>query len=334
MIKCKLIGYRAAFAVVIMSLALIFGTSASAEKTTLRAISAWPSQFILTEEFINLIDDINNDEDAPITIAYQGGPEVIPSNQQGNAILNGAYDMLMGPPGYYLGLVPEGNVFFGSNISPQRARENGGLDLLNSFFAERLNSRILGWGSGNIGFNIFLTREPTRTENGGIDLTGFKLRSAAPYKDWLSSLGATNVMMSSGDTYSALERGIVEGFAWSEIGYTDTGIHEFAKYKIKPAVWSLDVVIVVNLDTWNKLSPEEQQYLTEAGMTYEKNTDAAYTTRAQADEAKLIEAGGQLLILEGEAKDEFIENAHSINWNWLKEKSPENYDALRAKFYE
>lgn len=332
--KWKLTGYRAAIAAATTSVALLTGAAAGAEKTELRAISSWPSQFILTEEFIKLIEEINSDEDAPVSIAYQGGPEVIPSNQQGNAIRNGAYDMLMGPPGYYLGLAPEGNVLFGSNVTPARARENGGLDLLNEFFAERINSRILGWGSGDVGFSIFLKDEPKRTEDGGIDLSGVKLRSAPPYKDWLTSLGATNVMMPSGEAYTALERGIVDGFAWSDIGYTDTGLHEFVKYKIAPSVWSLDVVIAINLDAWSKLGPEAQEYLAQAGIAYEANTAASYSARAAKEEAMLVEAGGAILELEGAARDAYVQNAHSINWNWLKEKASENYDALRAKFYE
>ena len=330
--RAKIMNY-AVIGVAIAALALALHTEALA-KDQVRAISAFPKQLLFTKQFLKFVDEINKTSGAPLSIRYVGGPEVTPTRQQGTAIRSGAFDMLMGPPAYYQGAVPEGFVLFGSNVSPQEARANGGTALLDKIFGEKLNAKFLAWGSGGVGFHIYLTKAPKRRADGAIDLSGMKLRSAPPYKAWFQSLGATNVMMSAPEIYTALERKVVDGFGWPAIGFTDLGLHKFVKYRIDPKVWQLDIVIIMNRDKWNGLDAGTRKFLSARMVAFERDSSAAFSKRALEDIAKLRQAGAQLIDLKGDVRTKFVNSAHAIPWKRIKQKAPGNYAALRAKFYK
>jgi TRAP-type C4-dicarboxylate transport system substrate-binding protein len=331
MMKTRLIAF------VLGLMAASIGFAAAGEvlaQGSLKAISAFPKQLLFTKQFLKFVDQINKADGAPVKIRYVGGPEVTPVRQQGNAIRNGAFDMLMGPPAYYQGSVPEGFALFGANVSPTEARANGGTALLDRIFGEKLNAKFLAWGSGGVGFHIYLTRAPKRTASGGVDLSGFKLRSAPPYRAWFTSHGATNVMMQASEIYTGLERKLVDGFGWPAIGFTDLGLHKFVKFRIDPQVWQLDIVIIMNRDKWKSLSPAGRKFLTARAVAFEKESAAAFAQRSVEDRAKLKGAGGKLLNLKGAAGKKYVADAHAIPWKRIKKTAAGNYDALRAKFYK
>lgn len=303
-------------------------------QTNLKAISAFPKQLLFTKQFLKYVAKVNKISGAPVKISYVGGPEVTPTRQQGGAIRNGAFDMLMGPPAYYQGAVPEGFALFGANVSPVEARANGGTALLDRIFGKKLNAKFLAWGSGGVGFHIYLARAPKRKADGAIDLSGFKLRSAPPYRAWFSSLGATNVMMTAGEIYTGLERKVVNGFGWPSVGFTDLGLQRFVKFRIDPKVWQLDIVIIMNRDKWNGLSATGKKFMTAQAIAFESESSAAFAKRAISDAAALKKAGGKLLMLKGAVRAKFVANAHAIPWARIKKTAPGNYDALRAKFYK
>ena len=86
------------------------------------------------------------------------------------------------------------------------------------------------------------------------DLKGLKLRTAAKYDKMMKKLGIVPVTIEFGETYTGLQRGVVEGFGWPTIGPREWGWLENVKYVIDiPFYARQNTFFLMNLDTWNKL---------------------------------------------------------------------------------
>ena len=61
-------------------------------------------------------------------------------------------------------------------------------------------------------------------------------------------MGATVVQTPPGEVYTALERGVVDGYGWPITGIFDLGWHEKTKYRVDPGFYSAEVSVLVNKD--------------------------------------------------------------------------------------
>src|SRR5260221_8968099 len=61
------------------------------------------------------------------------------------------------------------------------------------------------------------------------DLTGLKIRITPVYRDFFQALGATVVQTAPGEAYTALERGVADGYGSSITGLFDLRWHENTK---------------------------------------------------------------------------------------------------------
>lgn len=316
------------------TLALVCGLAApaAAQEVTLRAIAGWPVSYEFVTRFQRFIDRVNETGRGVVQIQLIGGPEVTPLQQQDTAIRNGVFDMQLGPAAFYHGVVPEADALYSSNISPVEAREAGAYEVLNRIWREKLNAVIVAWQSGGLGFHVYLT-DPPRFTDGQLDLSGVSMRSASAYREWLDSLGATNVVITGPETFSAFERGIVQGLAWPETGFNDLGVTRFVNHRINHPVWQTDIIIIMNAGRWDSLSPEAQEIIRQAAIAHEIEAMESYRALADADTAQLIEAGVEMVELEGEMRDAYINHAHDVIWERLRARAPENFDELRAILY-
>lgn len=319
---------------VLTALALVCGMAAPAvaQEVTLRAIAGWPVSYEFVTRFQGFIDRVNEAGRGVVQIQLIGGPEVTPLQQQDTAIRNGVFDMQLGPASYYNGVVPEGDALYSSNISPVEARDTGAYEVLDRIWRQKLNATFIAWQSGGLGFHIYLSDEPRFTDN-QLDLNGVAMRSASAYREWLDSLGATNIVITGPETFSAFERGIVQGLAWTATGFNDLGVTEFVNYRLNHQVWQTDIIIIMNATRWDSLSPEAQAIIRQAAIEHEIETQASYHALMEAETAQLAEAGIQMIELEGELRENFISHAHDVIWERLRARAPGSFDELRAVLY-
>ena len=325
------LGRIAAAAAIVVALP----AAALAQQATLKVVSFVPKTVGYSLTFQKLfVDKVNGDATSPIKIDFAGGPEVTPPAQLGNAVKSGVIDMQLGPPGLWLNLVPEGDAVFGSNVMPAERRTNGGMDLLNSVFAKKLNSTILAHAAGGFGFHIYLAKEPKLTADGNLDLKGIKVRVAPAWRDFVTGLGGTSIVVPAPEVYTALERGTVDGTGWPINGLRDFGWNKFVKFRVDPQFMQTDVMLIVNNDKLNGLSAAQKAYLLKAGLEYEQSSFAAESAITKAEDEKLKADGMKVVELKGEGRKKYLAAAYDIPWKRLKERDATNYDALRAKFYK
>lgn len=312
----------------------ILATAASAaDEEVIRAVTFTPAQVIYAQQFQKFVDKVNEKGKGVVRIDVIGGPEVIPPMRLGESQKNGVADMFDLPAGLYLNMVPEGEVFAGSNHKPWENRENGGLAMVNDIFHEKGNAHILAHVDAGTGFHLFLTRKPEMTDDGNVDLQGFRIRTSPLYRAFVESLGATNVVQSPTEVYTSLERGVVDGTGYTIVGLRDFNWNKFVQYRIDPGFFQTDVLISMNYDKWQGLSDKAKAILDEVAVEWERESYDIMLAATEAEDKALREAGMEVIELTGTARENYLKSAYDVSWSRLKERDPTHYDALREKFF-
>lgn len=284
------------------------------------------------QTFFKPINDMNTD----LKLRYLGGPEVTPRQKQAPAMKRGLIDIIVCPAAYYGGLLSEARLPGAQNKSLQEIRSNGGYEMMQTAWGKGLNSRILAWGYfGGQKFYIYTLKKPKISPQTGIDLTGIKMRSTGLYNALLKAMGATPITVSPSDVYASLERGVVGGLAWPWGSVAKYGWQRFLKYRVEPAFFGATLMTTINLDTWNKLSPAHKKILNDQSRLYESNGDPIIVKKGHEDDAKLKEAGVEVIKLTGAARDAYLKTIYAAKWaeNDSKKNYHVDYKMLKAKLY-
>ncbi|MFP4273995.1 MAG: TRAP transporter substrate-binding protein DctP [Paracoccaceae bacterium] len=313
----------------------------AAAEDTLSAVHAFPASLVYSQSFLEFVDKVNERGEGVVQIEVRGGPEAIGMFQQADAVRSGVVDMVYAPGSFYAGSLPEKDALVASNVTAIEARENGGIDLIDQIHQEKMGVKYLGWFDSGVSYNLWSVDEPVLDADGNLDASGWKLRGNPVYNAFFTEyLGASVIDIPTTEVYSGLERGIVDATGWTQIGLLDLKWDEFVNYRIEPDFFSTDLGVIVNLESWNALSDESREILTETAIEHEKAS--VEKLRAQRDEefAQLEENGMQVVTLEGEAAQNYLDAARERTWERMREqmeKHPSgagNYEKLIELFYD
>lgn len=289
------------------------------EPVTLKAATAWAEQGASNDAFWILHDKINKGNDVNVKMEWIGGPEAIPAFELIEAVKNGVVDVANIAGAYYVPQLPEVDALKLSKITPQEERANGFYDFMNQLHQEKVNSIYLGRSQLNTKYQLYLNKEITKP-----DLKGMSIRVTPIYKALVEALGGAPVTIAPGEVYTALERGVVQGYGWPSIGISDFGWEEVTKYMIDPGFYQTDVVILVNKDKWEKLSPEQQNYLKETMIETEKEAAVHYGDKAVKDREKNTQKGIKVIEFSPEDSEKYLKTAYDAGWDQFLKAVPGN----------
>lgn len=312
------------------SFLLMMGCSPQAEETpsqqedqetyTISAASFLPATHPLLAIIPDLFNEIENNSDGQLVIDFRGGPEVINAFDQIEAVMDGqVIDMTINVAGYYQAQMPEARSFPLSKLLPWEERESG----LYDYYVElhkSLNMMYLGrWLTD--GFYIWLKEPVVGPE--GINRKNLRT-SGSTFDLFVLELGATPIVISIPDMYSALERGVADGFIFPAIGLYDLGFHEVTPYVIKHPLWySNNGTIVMNLDKYNALPDHLQKILLDTVAEFEHQQVAYFKEILEGEFAKLLDGGVQVIEFSPEVAENYVETAYRVEWEALAEEVPE-----------
>ncbi len=294
------------------------------EPVTLKVATAWAEKGTFNDGFWMFYDKINKANKANLKLEWVGGPEAIPAFELIEAVKNGVVDAANIAGAYYVPQMPEADIFKLSQLTPQEERQKGFYDEMNKLHQEKVNAYYLGWSSPNIKYHLYLNKE-VKTP----DLKGQSIRVTPIYKALVSALGGAPVTIAPGEVYTALERGVVQGYGWPSIGISDFGWEEVTKYMVEPGFYQTDVVILVNKDKWEKLSPEQQNLLKETMIETEKEAAAHYDEKAVKDREKNAEKGVKIIEFSPEDAEKYLSTAYEAGWDEFLKASAANGPKLK-----
>ncbi len=316
----------------LFSILALCACSRQSDIEIIRAISMLPRQTDYTRDFEQWIKQVNELGEGKFRIIFVGGPEAIPTFEQADAVRTGVVHMVFGPATYYMGLLPEVEALFASNLPPRETRRNGGIELMDRIHREKLDVRYLA-RSMFIEFHVF-TREKPPLDAGGIpDLRSTLIRGGPVWRGFINSLGARFVNVAAPDIYMALERNMIQGVGWPIVGLEDSSWHQHLKYRIDPGVFSSDVGIIFNQDRWDHLSTPVRDILHTAVIDYETDSYDRFQKRTRELDERMRDLGMETVSLDENGERKYRRLAHDVIWQRLRERSPEYYPELLDKFY-
>ncbi|RBI85825.1 C4-dicarboxylate ABC transporter substrate-binding protein [Rhodosalinus halophilus] len=307
---------------------------AAAQEQTLRAITAFPSGLAFSQSFLGFVEMVNERGEGVVQIDYAGGPETVPQNQQIDAVRRGIVDMQYGPASFYLGRMPEADAWVGSTVTAMEARENGGFEVMQQAFSDKLGVELLAHIDSGVQFHIYTLEEPPRDAEGNLDLDGLQIRSQPIYRSFFEELGATPISVNVPDVYTGLERNTFDGAGWPIVGIKDLNWDRFLRYRVDPGFFQTDLAVVVSPDSWEQLSEEARTLLTEVAAEYEKISHDNFQQIVAETDATVREEGMTVIELEGAARERFLDLAYDSAWSRMREAGTEHYDALRDAYYD
>lgn len=296
---------------------------AMAQEVTLRAVNSFAEGSAFAKPFEAFIAKVNAEGKGVLQINYIGGPKAMPPFEVGNAVKTGVVDIGNVTSAFYTNLLPEGNALWLATRTIQEQRQNDAWAFVNKLHNDKMNVWYLGRGGDGIPFHLYLTKAIDKP-----DLTGLTIRVTPVYRAFFTALGATLVQTPPGEVYTALERGVVQGYGWPIQGIFDLGWQERTKYRVDPGFYSVDVGVLVNLDRWKKLTPAQQDLLSKA-VIWMEGLSAKNVELNAAELKRQGEAGIQPITFAGPDAEKWTKTAADAGWAYVKQVAPENADRLR-----
>src|SRR5690349_14024682 len=291
------------------TLALALATAASAQEAHLRGVSAFAEKTTYSRGFEKFIERVNAVGKGVIQITYIGGPKAMPPFEVGNALKNGVVDLANATGAFYTNLMPEADAWKLTQRPMAELRKNGGYDYMAKLYEQKMNAILLARVVDNNPFHLYLNKKIASP-----DLTGLKLRITPVYRDFFQALGATVVQTAPGEVYTALERGVVDGYGWPITGVFDLGWQEKTKFRVDPGFYTAEVSVLVNKATWDKLNDKQKDVLRKAGEQGEGEAVAEFTALNAADTKRQAEAGIKTIKLEGAVGKDYYDKAYAAGW--------------------
>lgn len=285
--------------------AFVAAAPAAAQQTTLKAVTAWPKNMNFVDKYMDWIKRVNEAGAGKVKIDYVGGPEVYPSFEQLEPLKRGVFASVITSTAYVAGALPELNAtWFGFGASPTKLRESGLIALLDKIVREKAGVTLLGMPL-QMRFNVYL-KKPMQ----GINLAGFKLRGTPVYDPVLKGLGAATVSVPPSDLLTALDTGIVDGFAWPSVSVTGPGFARAIKYKVTPPWWVGTDVALMNAKVFDSLAPDARKVIVDTMAQIEKEVPDYFMGKEKEEDAAMAKMGIEnIAVSEADMK-----KVHALHW--------------------
>lgn len=297
--------------------ALLHPLPTSAQELTLRAVTSFAEGTQFSKGFERFIEKVNKEGKGVIQINYVGGPRAMPPFEVGNAVRSKVVDIANVTGAYYTNLMPEADAFKLISTPTAEQRRNGTWAYINELHNQKLNSYYLARQFVSVPFHIYLNKKIEK-----IDFTGLKIRVTPVYRDLVQALGGTAITTPAGEVYTALERGVVDGYGWPIIGIFDVGLERVTKYRMEPAFYSVEVNVLVNNDVWKALNEPQRKVLTDAALWLEGLDGSESADLVKSERERQAKAGIVPLDFGPTASQEFLNKANDVAWQSVIAKAP------------
>src|SRR2546421_212905 len=279
---------------------------AGAQEVTLRVVSAFPENQYYVKRTVEWIDKANKEGKGVLQMNFIGGPKAIPTFEVGNAVKTGVVDMALTTGAFYTNLMPEADALKLAEVSAAEQRRNGAHDLINQIWQEKANMYYLARVVEFTPFHLYLNKKIDKP-----DLTGLKIRITPVYRDFFQSMGAAVMTTAPGEVYTALERGVIDGYGWPIHALFDLNWQEKTKFRVDPGFYNAEVSLVVNLDKWKSLPPAARDFLTRQALAYEGQNEF-WKSYNQNEAKRQAQAGIQTISFDAETSRKYVQQANEV----------------------
>lgn len=243
--------------------ATVWMGSAQAAKVSMDVQSAWPLTLPASgQNAEHFAERINAKGAGNLKVKLYSAGKLVPPLQIFDAVQQGSLDAGYTSPLYVAGRFPAVQLFGGVPFGPDAMDylgwlyNGGGLDIWREIYAKQgvvpvpcglMDSEAGGWYTFEI--------------NSAEDLKGKKIRFAGLAGEVMKKAGASVVLLSGGDIYPNLERGVIDGTEFSMPAIDAAmGFEKVAKYYYLPG-WHQPAAInelIVNKRKWDAMDDAQR----------------------------------------------------------------------------
>ena len=237
--------------------ASLVATPALADVVKIDAVTLAPKPVYINKPFKMFVDEVNTKFAGEVEINWRGGPEIMPPFKQAEGVRNGAVDMTYTSPSYYQGLVPTSGTM---NLSYKTYSEIAATNYHERMTELHAEKDLIFLGeipATQLNFVIYMADEVSGLE----DLKGKRIRVFPTLLPIVKALGAEPIVMGMGDIFTAMERGAIDGYMQGPLAQAKQ-FEGLVKTVIFPGVYRAGFPVLINKDTWGKMSTDLQQRLT------------------------------------------------------------------------
>jgi TRAP-type C4-dicarboxylate transport system substrate-binding protein len=296
---------------------------AQAQEVTLRLVSAFPENQFYVKRTVEWIEKVNKEGKGTLQINFIGGPKAIPTFEVGKAVQTGVVDIGFTTGAFYTNVMPEADILKLSETSAAEQRQNGGYDLINKIWAEKANMRYLAKTVEFTPFHLYLTKKIDKP-----DLTGLKIRITPVYREFFQAMNAQVMTTAPGEVYTALERGVIDGYGWPIHALFDLNWQEKTKFRVDPGFYNAEVGLVMNLDKYKGLPAKVREYLDRQALGYERQNDF-WKGYNQEEAKRQAQAGIQTITFDSATSKAYVDKSKEIGWANAIKASPQYGEQLK-----
>ena len=315
--------FRPMLKLALAACAAVFATSAPAQETTLKVVSAFAENTEYVKKLEGMIRKVNAEGKGMLQMNFIGGPKAMPPFEVGKAVQSGVIDIGMSTGAFYTNIMPEADALKLTQINMQEQRKNGAYDLINKIWNEKAGMQYLGRVIDYTPFHLYLNKKIDKP-----DLTGLKIRITPVYREFFQAMNAQVMTTPPGEVYTALERGVIDGYGWPIHALFDLNWQEKTKFRVDPGFYNAEVGLVMNLDKYKGLPVKAREYLDRQALGYEQQNDF-WKTYNQQEAKRQAEAGIQTIHFDAKTSKEYVDKAKEIGWANAIKQSPQYGEALK-----
>lgn len=259
-----------------------------AKVVTLRLVSGWTSPDMGNYGIEKLVNRINK-EAKTVRIDFKGGGEVIPVFEAFTHISKGGMiDLAHTTPAFYAGNLPGALAEFNMIASARAMRESGFLEAFDKMHREKgVTVLSVGMWRGEL-HALFLNKMITTA-----NLKGLKIRSSGMFEPILKKLGASTVTTAPNEIYTAMEKGVVDGFCYPYgAAFVEKSWYEVCKYVVNPQFpYQTSPALLANAKKWDALPQEVRKEVMDVILQLEDELYEYYKVEGPKSIKKLVDKG-------------------------------------------
>ena len=167
------------------------------------------------------------------------------------------------------------------------------------------------------------------------DLKGMNIGANGNDSYFFSECGAGAVALSNADYYTGLSNGLVDGITNHYVSIGVYNLYEVAKY-ITEFGGGLEVAAetyMMNLDTWNSLTAEQQQWVTETFTEISNMMQESDAADLVSWRQSCIDSGIEVYTLSDDELAAFAPYMEKVNNDWISSATAAGWDAQAAYDY-
>src|SRR5260221_1285935 len=206
-------------------------------------------------------------------------------------------------------------------------RKNGGYAAMAPIYPQNLNAVSLARLVDNNPFHLYVNKPISSP-----DLTGLKLRITPVYRDFFQALGGTVVQTAPGEVYTALERGVVDGYGWPISGIFDLGWHEKTKYRVDPGFYTAEVSVLINKNSWDRLNEAQKDVLRRSAARGEGEAGPEFGQGNEPEISRQAAAGIKTIQFECTMASAYVAKAYQAGWDGIIRQSAATGPKLKELF--